>query len=162
MEEILGNHDELAIGSLIIVIKEVGSTVQVIQKVQTTSTSSMEAMDSNHEEKDDDMTSNDDVACNELRRNDKMARTTEEEAVQETPNFEIDLENVEGNESQNGYSKEILKLAQYLPPLEVEKQQMNNDYYPPGFGSQDLVAATITSQPLENVEQQVKNKEGQN
>ncbi|KAJ8425771.1 hypothetical protein Cgig2_014885 [Carnegiea gigantea] len=64
--------------------------------------------------------------------------------------------------SQNGYSEEILKLAQHLPPLEVEKQQMNNGYYPPGFASQDLVAATITPQPLENVEQQVENKKGQN
>ncbi|KAJ8446698.1 hypothetical protein Cgig2_002860 [Carnegiea gigantea] len=64
--------------------------------------------------------------------------------------------------SQNGYSKEILKLAQHLPPLEVEKQQMNNDYYPPCFASQDLVAATITPQPLKNVEPQVKNKKGQN
>jgi len=69
-----------------IVIKEVGSIVQVIQKVHTTSTSSKEAMDSNHEEKDDDLASDDDVACSELRRNDKMARTTEEEAVQETLN----------------------------------------------------------------------------
>ena len=53
-------------------------------------------------------------------------------------------------------------MAQHLPPLEVEKQQMNNDYYPPCFASQDLVAATITPQPLENVEQPVKNKKGQN
>ncbi|KAJ8446697.1 LOW QUALITY PROTEIN: hypothetical protein Cgig2_002859 [Carnegiea gigantea] len=66
-----------------IVIKKVGSTVQVIQKVHTTSNSSMEAMDSNHEEKDDDVALDDDVACSELRRNDKMARTMEEEAVQE-------------------------------------------------------------------------------
>ncbi|KAJ8425772.1 hypothetical protein Cgig2_014886 [Carnegiea gigantea] len=64
-----------------IVIKEVGSTAQVIQKVHTTSNSSMEAMDSNHEEKDDDLALDDDLACSELRRNDKMARTTEEEAV---------------------------------------------------------------------------------
>ena len=55
-------------------------------------------MTSNHKEKDDDMASDDDVVWSELRRNDKMARTIEEEAVQETPNFEIDLENVEGNE----------------------------------------------------------------
>ncbi|KAJ8433201.1 hypothetical protein Cgig2_004333 [Carnegiea gigantea] len=110
----------------------------------TTSTSSMEAMDSNHEEKDDDLASDDDVACSELRRNDKMARTTEEEAVQETSNFEIDLENVEGNGkfggryngninsntrtntvcfSQNGYSEEILKLEQDLPPLEGQNQE---------------------------------------
>ncbi|KAJ8447486.1 hypothetical protein Cgig2_019480 [Carnegiea gigantea] len=68
---------------VIIVIKEVSSTVQVIQKVHTTSNSSMEAMNSNHEEKDDDVALDDDVACSELRRNDKMARTTEEEAVQE-------------------------------------------------------------------------------
>ena len=55
-----------------------------------------------------------------------------------------------------------MKLAQHLPPLKVEKQQMNNDYYPLGFTNQDLAAATVTPQPLENVEQQVENKEGQN
>jgi len=43
-----------------------------------------------------------------------MARTTEQEAVQETPNFEIDLENVEGNKGQGTGPVETL-----IPTLEL-------------------------------------------
>ncbi|KAJ8434195.1 hypothetical protein Cgig2_004666 [Carnegiea gigantea] len=129
-----------------IVIKEVGSTIQVTQKVHITSTSSMEAMDSNHEEK---------VMIwhqmmIELRRNDKVARTAEEEVVQETPNFEVDLENVEGNERLGDRSSGNIN----------SNTRTNTMCF--SFASQDLIAATITPQPLKNGKQQVENKECQN